>query len=85
MQDLTPHSCGPATEVLCPHPGKPHNAAPTLCGHGANPRAKVLMKIPQRLQPLIEDGLADSVVRQLMSGKEAMVYVVRCGDGVRCA
>ncbi|MGZ9005334.1 MAG: PA4780 family RIO1-like protein kinase, partial [Burkholderiales bacterium] len=38
------------------------------------------MKIPQRLQPLIEDGLADAVVRQLMSGKEAMVFIVRCGD-----
>lgn len=43
------------------------------------------MKIPQRLQPLIEDGLADAVVRQLMSGKEAMVFIVRCGDELRCA
>jgi RIO kinase 1 len=43
------------------------------------------MKIPPRLQPLIEDGLADSVVRQLMSGKEAMVFIVRCGDELRCA
>lgn len=43
------------------------------------------MKIPQRLQPLLEDGLIDSVVRQLMSGKEAMVFVVRCGDETRCA
>ncbi len=43
------------------------------------------MKIPKRLQPLLEDGLIDDVVRQLMSGKEAMVYVVRCGDEVRCA
>ena len=43
------------------------------------------MKIPQRLQPLVEDGLADSVVRQLMSGKEAMVFIVRCGDELRCA
>jgi RIO kinase 1 len=37
------------------------------------------------LQPLIEDGVIDSVVRQLMSGKEAMVFVVRCGDDTRCA
>lgn len=29
--------------------------------------------------------MIDSVVRQLMSGKEAMVYVVRCGDESRCA
>ena len=43
------------------------------------------MKIPQRLQPLIEDGLADAVVRQLMSGKEAMVFIVRCGAELRCA
>jgi RIO kinase 1 len=43
------------------------------------------MKAPPRLQSLIEEGLIDSVVRQLMSGKEAMVYVVRCGDDTRCA
>ena len=43
------------------------------------------MKAPPRLQSLIEEGLIDTVVRQLMSGKEAMVYVVRCGDETRCA
>ncbi len=43
------------------------------------------MKIPKRLQPLVDDGVIDSVVRQLMSGKEAMVFVVRCGTEVRCA
>ena len=43
------------------------------------------MKIPPRLQPLLEDGLIDDVIRQLMSGKEAMVFVVTCGDEVRCA
>lgn len=43
------------------------------------------MKIPKRLEPLLEDGLIDDVMRQLMSGKEATVYVVRCGDEVRCA
>jgi RIO kinase 1 len=43
------------------------------------------MKAPPRLQTLIDEGLIDSVVRQLMSGKEAMVYVVRCGDHTRCA
>lgn len=43
------------------------------------------MKIPSRLQPLLEDGLIDDVTRQLMSGKEAMVFVVTCGDEVRCA
>ncbi|MBC7438251.1 MAG: serine protein kinase RIO [Bdellovibrionales bacterium] len=43
------------------------------------------MKAPARLQSLIDEGLIDTVVRQLMSGKEAMVYVVRCGDETRCA
>ncbi|MDB5797091.1 MAG: serine protein kinase [Paucimonas sp.] len=43
------------------------------------------MKVPKRLQPLVEEGLVDGVLRQLMSGKEATVYVVRCGDEVRCA
>lgn len=43
------------------------------------------MKTPKRLQPLVEEGLIDDVIRQLMSGKEATVYVVRCGDDIRCA
>lgn len=43
------------------------------------------MKVPMRLQPLVDDGVIDSVVRQLMSGKEALVYVVRCGEETRCA
>ncbi|MBD3735038.1 PA4780 family RIO1-like protein kinase [Stutzerimonas balearica] len=43
------------------------------------------MKTPKRLEPLIEDGLIDEVVRPLMSGKEASVYVVRCGEALRCA
>jgi RIO kinase 1 len=43
------------------------------------------MKPPKRLQPLIEDGLVDEVLSQLMSGKEATVYVVRCGEEIRCA
>ncbi len=43
------------------------------------------MKTPKRIAPLVEDGLVNEVIRQLMSGKEATVYVVRCGDEVRCA
>jgi RIO kinase 1 len=43
------------------------------------------MKIPKRIEPLVEAGLVDSVMRQLMSGKEAMIFVVRCGEDVRCA
>ncbi|WP_048438942.1 PA4780 family RIO1-like protein kinase [Caenimonas sp. SL110] len=38
------------------------------------------MKAPARLQNLLAEGLIDSVVRQLKSGKEADVYVVRCGE-----
>lgn len=48
-------------------------------------RYKALMKIPKRLQPLVEDGIIDEVLRPLMSGKEAEVFVVLCGDEVRCA
>jgi RIO kinase 1 len=43
------------------------------------------MKFPKQIQPLIEDGLVDEVISQLMSGKEATVYVVRCGSEIRCA
>ncbi len=43
------------------------------------------MKIPKRIQPLVDDGLVDEVLSQLMSGKEATVYMVRCGDDIRCA
>ncbi|TDP01843.1 PA4780 family RIO1-like protein kinase [Marinomonas balearica] len=43
------------------------------------------MKTPKRLQPLIEDGLIDEVISRLMSGKEADIFVVRCGDKIRCA
>ena len=43
------------------------------------------MKTPARLEPLVEDGLIDAVIRQLMSGKEAMVFIVRCGEEIRCA
>ena len=43
------------------------------------------MKAPARLQPLIEDGVIDEVISALMSGKEAAVFVVRCGEEIRCA
>jgi RIO kinase 1 len=43
------------------------------------------MKTPKRIEPLVQDGLVDEVIRQLMSGKEATVYVVRCGEEIRCA
>ncbi|HBJ35618.1 MAG TPA: serine protein kinase RIO [Planctomycetaceae bacterium] len=43
------------------------------------------MKVPERIKPLIEDGLVDEVLSTLMSGKEAQVFLVRCGDETRCA
>ncbi|RLA47213.1 MAG: serine protein kinase RIO [Gammaproteobacteria bacterium] len=43
------------------------------------------MKAPKRLQPLIDDCLIDEVISRLMSGKEADVYIVRCGTEIRCA
>ncbi len=43
------------------------------------------MKAPARLQTLLDEGLIDAVLRQLKSGKEAEVFVVRCGDDVRAA
>jgi RIO kinase 1 len=43
------------------------------------------MKTPRELQPLLEDGIIDSVVRRLRSGKEAAVFLVACGKEIRCA
>src|ERR1700761_6426488 len=43
------------------------------------------MKTPSALQPLINDGVIDEVIRSLKSGKEATVYVVRTGSQLRCA
>jgi RIO kinase 1 len=43
------------------------------------------MKTPEGLQPLIDDGIIDEVIRALKSGKEASVYVVRSGADIRCA
>ncbi len=43
------------------------------------------MKIPKRLEPLIEEGMIDEVLCQLMTGKEGMIYMVRCGNDIRCA
>jgi len=43
------------------------------------------MRTPRGLEPLIEDGIIDAVIRPLKSGKEASVYLVACGSAVRCA
>ena len=43
------------------------------------------MKIPKHLQPLVDDGLIHDVISRLMSGKEADIFIVRCGDNIRCA
>jgi len=44
-----------------------------------------MMRTPEGLQSLLDDGIVDEVIRQLKSGKEASVYVVRCGSEIRCA
>ena len=43
------------------------------------------MRIPQKFEMLVHNGLVDEVVCQLMSGKEAEVYVVRSMGELRCA
>jgi RIO kinase 1 len=43
------------------------------------------MKTPPGLQPLVDDGVIDEVIRSLKSGKEATVYIVRTGEQLRCA
>ena len=43
------------------------------------------MKVPKSIQPLIDDGIVDEVIGSLMSGKEAQVFLVRCGGELRCA
>ena len=43
------------------------------------------LKTPSGLQPLIEDGVIDEVLRSLKSGKEATVYVVRTRERLLCA
>ncbi|WP_277251865.1 PA4780 family RIO1-like protein kinase [Neptunomonas phycophila] len=43
------------------------------------------MKTPKEIQPLVDDGIVDEVLHAVLSGKEASVYAVRCGDEVRCA
>src|SRR4030095_5981472 len=43
------------------------------------------MKTPPGLQPLIDDGVIDEVLRSLKSGKEATVYTVRTGTQILCA
>lgn len=62
--------------------------AAECCGSetiGVNFLYTASMKIPKGLQPLIDDGMVDTVIRRLKSGKEASVYIVGCGDEVRCA
>jgi RIO kinase 1 len=63
------------------HPSRPILVIPLRCLTAY----KAPMKVPKRLKPLVEDGLIDEILSQLMSGKEAQVYVVRCGTEIRCA
>lgn len=43
------------------------------------------MRIPERLEPLVEQGVIDDVLRPLMSGKEAQVYLVEAHGEIRVA
>ncbi|MGH1358648.1 MAG: PA4780 family RIO1-like protein kinase [Burkholderiaceae bacterium] len=43
------------------------------------------MKTPPAIAPLVTDGLVDTVLRRLMSGKEADVYLVSSQDRIVCA
>ena len=52
---------------------------------GARAPIRDFVKTPASLQTLIDEGVIDDVMRPLKSGKEAAVYVVRCGDDIRCA
>src|SRR5579872_5033268 len=63
--------------------GVPDETAPQA---KSSPRCcKGLMKTPAALQPLIDDGVIDEVIRSLKSGKEATVYLVRSKAHTRCA
>lgn len=43
------------------------------------------MKTPDSLKPLMDSGIIEEVLRPVMSGKEAAVFVVRTREGVVCA
>jgi RIO kinase 1 len=64
---------------------RPRARSPAATGRTPKPSKGSFLKTPKRLEALVEEGLIDEVVRQLMSGKEAIVYVVRCGTEIRCA
>jgi hypothetical protein len=68
-------------------PGRNHDAGILLCCAAAASRRKawIHMKVPRSLQPLIDDGIIDSVIRRLRSGKEASVFIVDCRGELRCA
>jgi RIO kinase 1 len=52
---------------------------------GSISKSSSTLKAPKRIQSLIDEGLVDEVLLALMSGKEAQVFLVRCGDELRCA
>src|SRR6185437_3564341 len=62
----------------CAHP-------PKRASRARKTAATETMKVPKGLQPLIDDGVIDEVIRSLKSGKEATVYIVRSGPHLRCA
>ena len=70
----------PRSPRACRIPVKASDLRPTFFLY-----RKIILKAPKRIESLIEDGLVDEVLRSLMSGKEAQVYLVRCGQEIRCA
>src|SRR6185369_3053487 len=80
------HRCHPSRRSALFHPEQARSTRDNLqavpssrTGYEKN------MKIPQKIDMLVQNGLVDDVVCQLMSGKEADVYIVRSKGEVRCA
>ena len=61
----------------------PHRDPPQRRWSSLFKEIKASMKAPESLETLVDDGIIQEVVRPLMSGKEAQVYVVLAG-GEEC-
>ena len=53
---------------------------PPACAKNVRRGVLSLMKIPERLEPLVEQGIVQAVLRPLMSGKEASLFIVQADD-----
>ncbi|MFT7214684.1 MAG: RIO kinase 1 [Granulosicoccus sp.] len=83
-QNLAPNTLSTASTYSTVRSYRDHMFV-ELAEHNATADQDKSVKTPKRIQPLVEDGLVDEVLRPLMSGKEAIVYLVRCGEEIRCA